>query len=292
MTTTQDYIDQLKIDKQNLVSILNNMGVEANNSETFTSLTPKVGKIVTDPILQDKSVEITENGTTTITADSGYDGLNNVEVTTNVASGGMYAPRKISFSAYMGTELNAETSNLDTSNLTSMANMFSQCFYLTSVDTSNFITNNVTNMYRMFYDCGKLTTPNLTSFDTSNVTLMHEMFYNCTTMKDTLDLSSFNTSKVTNMNSMLYRCGATTIIFGENFDTRNVTDMGSMMFHCGSLANLVIKSPNFVLNANIFTGTSTTVNIYVPDAYVDTYKTRAYWSSKANYIKPLSEWQG
>lgn len=87
MATTQDYINQLKIDKQNLVSMLNDMGVEADNNETFTSLTPKVGKIVTDPILQDKSVEITENGTTTITADSGYNGLNNVEVTTNVAGG-------------------------------------------------------------------------------------------------------------------------------------------------------------------------------------------------------------
>lgn len=95
MATTQDYINQLKIDKQNLVSMLNNMGVEASNDETFTSLTPKVGKIVTDPILQDKSVEITENGTTNIVADSGYNGLNNVEVITNVASsGGGDAPEK------------------------------------------------------------------------------------------------------------------------------------------------------------------------------------------------------
>ena len=37
-------------------------------------------------LLQDKSIEITENGTTTITADSGYDGLNSLEVTTNIES--------------------------------------------------------------------------------------------------------------------------------------------------------------------------------------------------------------
>ena len=86
MATTQDYINQLKIDKQNLVSMLNGMGVEANDNETFTSLTPKVGKIVTDPILQDKTVEITENKTTNIVADNGYNGLNNVEVITNIPS--------------------------------------------------------------------------------------------------------------------------------------------------------------------------------------------------------------
>lgn len=44
--------------------------------------------VYTPPNLQDKTVEITENGTQTITADSGYDGLNEVEVITNVASSG------------------------------------------------------------------------------------------------------------------------------------------------------------------------------------------------------------
>ena len=38
--------------------------------------------------LQDKTIEITENGTTNITADEGYNGLSNVEVVTNVSSGG------------------------------------------------------------------------------------------------------------------------------------------------------------------------------------------------------------
>ena len=87
MVTTQELLDSLKRDKQNLVSMLNNMGVEANDNETFTSLTPKVGKIVSDPVLQDKSITITENGTTNIVADEGYDGLNNVEVTSSISGG-------------------------------------------------------------------------------------------------------------------------------------------------------------------------------------------------------------
>ena len=90
MATTQDYINQLKVDKQNLVTMLNNMGVEATDNETFTSLTPKVGKIVTDPILQDKTITITENGTTNIVADEGFDGLNNVEVITNIETNSDY----------------------------------------------------------------------------------------------------------------------------------------------------------------------------------------------------------
>lgn len=88
MNTTIEYINQLKEDKKNLVNMLNGMGVEASENETFTSLTPKVGKIVTDPILQDKSINITENGTINIVADEGYDGLYNVSVTTNVGGTG------------------------------------------------------------------------------------------------------------------------------------------------------------------------------------------------------------
>lgn len=40
------------------------------------------------PNLQSKSIEITENGTTTIVPDTGYDGLDEVEVVTNVSGGG------------------------------------------------------------------------------------------------------------------------------------------------------------------------------------------------------------
>lgn len=88
MHTTQELLDSLKQDKINLANMLNSMGVEVSENETFTSLTPKVGKIVTKPILQDKTIEITENGIINIVADEGYDGLYNVSVNTNVASSG------------------------------------------------------------------------------------------------------------------------------------------------------------------------------------------------------------
>ena len=69
---------------QSYNSRLNTNNITLDNiMETIDTL-PEAKEVV----LQDKSVEITENGTTTITADSGYDGLNNVEVITNVASSG------------------------------------------------------------------------------------------------------------------------------------------------------------------------------------------------------------
>ena len=41
-----------------------------------------------EPNLQSKSITITENGTQNVTADEGYDGLSDVEVITNVPTGG------------------------------------------------------------------------------------------------------------------------------------------------------------------------------------------------------------
>lgn len=58
------------------------------NKMTLDEIAANMDLIKTDPILQDKSIEITENGTTNIVADEGYDGLNNVDVTVNVASSG------------------------------------------------------------------------------------------------------------------------------------------------------------------------------------------------------------
>ena len=45
-----------------------------------------VGSIA--PNLQDKSINITENGDTTVSADAGYDGLRTVSINTNVSGGG------------------------------------------------------------------------------------------------------------------------------------------------------------------------------------------------------------
>ena len=60
------------------------------------------------PNLESKSVTITENTTTTITPTQGKDGLSSVSVTTNVASGGVSA-KDVNFYDYDGTIINSYT---------------------------------------------------------------------------------------------------------------------------------------------------------------------------------------
>lgn len=203
--------------------------------------------------------------------------------------GGKYAPRylynPISFRSYSGTELDHETSMLDTTNFTDMSymfyycsnltslnlsgfntsnvknmnNMFAYCQALTELDLSNFDTSNVTNMSRMFerlsYNARKTTTLNLSNFDISNVKDISSMFADCSYITE-LDLSSFKTNKITMMSNMFKFCSKLTRIDMRNLDTSNVTYMDQMFFSCSALKYLDIRNFTFdkVTNfSNMFT---------------------------------------
>ena len=131
----------------------------------------------------------------------------------------------------------------NTSNVTNMNYMFTDCSSLTSLDVSGFNTSNVTTMWGMFRDCSSLTSLDLGGFNTSNVTNMRDMFYNCSSLTS-LDLSDFNTSKVTNMNGMFGFCGSLISLDLSSFNTSNVTNMNYMFFYCSSLTSLDLSSFN------------------------------------------------
>ena len=153
----------------------------------------------------------------------------------------------------------------DTSNMTSMDNMFSHCESLASIPQLN--TSNVTNMNSMFLNCKSLTTipqldtskvtdmsymfqncPPLTSIpqlNTSNVTNMNNMFLNC---KSLITIPQLNTSNVTYMKSMFARCNGLTTI--PQLDTSKVTDMSYMFQNCPSLTSIPQLNTSNVTNMN------------------------------------------
>ena len=134
-------------------------------------------------------------------------------------------------------------SMLDTSKVTKMVNMFSQCSSLISLDASSFDTSNVTNMFFMFSNCKALTILDVSGFDTSNVTNMLDMFFNCSSLTS-LDVSTFDTSKVTDMSAMFSSCSSLTSLDLSNFNTSKVTDMNRMFSSCSSLTNVDLSGFN------------------------------------------------
>ena len=132
-----------------------------------------------------------------------------------------------------------DVSGFNTSKVTGMISMFQDCSSLTSLDLSNWNTSKVTSNYCMFYNCESLTTLDLRNFDTSNIIDIFGMFSNCSSLTS-LDVSGFNTSKVTNMSDMFQNCKSLTTLDLSNWNTSKVTSMGSMFFNCYKLSNLTL----------------------------------------------------
>lgn len=199
--------------------------------------------VASQPNLQNKSLTITTNETQTISADSQYDGLGTVEITTNVAgSSALPNGTKFGYSSALPSSLDtSEVTNMqnmfasctsltsvptiDTSNVTNMSGMFTSCQALTSIPTMN--TEKVTDMSRMFYDCNNLTS--VPTMNTSNVTSMSRMFYHCYKIAS---IPSMNTSKVTSMQEMFESCNLLTTL--PALDTSSCTNMTNM-FRYGTI---------------------------------------------------------
>ena len=137
-----------------------------------------------------------------------------------------------------------DLSGLDTSNVTDMSDMFSNCRSLTSLDLSGFDTSNVTDMSYMFSNCWRLTSLDLSGFDTSNVTDMPGMFEECANLTS-LDLSGFDTSNVENIEFMFWKCYLLTSLDLSGFDLSKMAYEGysgsgldGMFEDCGKLRTI------------------------------------------------------
>ena len=119
---------------------------------------------------------------------------------------------------------------------TTTCDWFYSMVRLKSITGMNYLnTSEVTYMDYMFTDCHQLTSLDLSNFNTANVTDMRSMFAGCSGLTS-LDLSSFNTSKVTNMYCM-FNCSSNlrTIYVSDAWNTDAVTSSAGMFLDCTNL---------------------------------------------------------
>ena len=178
----------------------------------YNGLTEVRINAIPSPMLQNKSVEITENGTTNVAPDTGYDGLSSVAITTNVQTpseynakmmtpfiGGSITSSRCKALTYL-KDLGTIDMSVFTGNYKSYADgFFAECYNLKSVILTN--TSNMTSIAGMFLNCWEL--ENAPLFDTTRAINISSMFSGCSKLKN---VPVYITSSVTNMQNMFLYC--------------------------------------------------------------------------------------
>ena len=191
----------------------------------------------------------------------------------HVAANGVIAPNSNAsgmFQSFGNLETIDFGNCFDTSAVTNMSQMFSDCQSLTSLDLTAFNTSSVTNMSSMFSNCNNLIDLDISSFDTRNVTSMRSMFNSCRNLAS-LDVSNFDTQNVTSMRSMFNSCSSLVNLDLSGFDTSCVTYMDGMFSQCRSLASLDLsgfEASNVWTTYEMFSRCSSLKNLTCSDSKI------------------------
>lgn len=220
---------------------------------------------------QDKTVDIVENGTLEVIADSGFTGLGTVSVNVNVpSSGGGTTPSSpkwtghadveglkaigwtdedIAYYQENGVNWNEEDDEyhkvsddnkalyevLTADNISTYKD---RIVYLPKIDTSN-----KDSLSGIFQTCYALVS--IPMLDTSNATNFSSMFKNCYSL---ISIPQLDTSKATTLNSMFYGCRS--IVHIPLLNTSSVTNTGSLFYGCFSLTSIPPLDLSSVVNAD------------------------------------------
>ena len=138
---------------------------------------------------------------------------------------------------------NENISAWNTSNVTDMNHMFYQSDAFTG-DLSNWNVSNVKNMASMFYGTEETLTLNLSNWDVGNVTNFNTMFFGSKVDLNSTTFANWNVSKATNFNTMFMYTNFNEDI--SNWDVANVNNFGRMFNNAQSfnqdLSSWQIKS--------------------------------------------------
>ena len=164
----------------------------------------------------------------------------------------LYAPKTCKGMFQGFTSLISITFNnlLNTSDTTTLQNIFMESSSLTEIDLSSFKTENVEDMRGMFRNCTALTSVNLTNFNFENVMYMTSFFSGCSNLTTIISNGFKTSSKLVIINGMFRNCSSLTSVDISQLQLSTTTTTTIMMqgvfSGCSSLTEIDMSSCNFV----------------------------------------------
>ena len=194
----------------------------------------------------------------------------------------LYAPKTCKGMFQGFTSLTSITFNnlLNTSDTTTLQNIFMESSSLTEIDLSSFKTENVEDMRGMFRNCTALTSVNLTNFNFENVMYMTSFFSGCSNLTTIISNGFKTSSKLVIINGMFRNCSSLTSVDISQLQLSTTTTimMQGVFSGCSSLTEIDMSNCNFVKVV------STTDNELMMDNLIDGCTNLTMF--KAPYGKP------
>lgn len=229
MATTQDYINQLKTDKQTLKTNLIDKGVEVLDTDTFTEMSTKVADITGNDITDFMEIE---------TAPQYY--IENIYPNTGLLS----ILKEIPAIKWTGKYTNSSGYNY------SLSNYFLGAKNLRIIDISNFENiDKVESMSMMFYDCEKLEEViNINKQDYTSLKYIKEIFNRCISLKNVNNFfQKINNNTIVQCSGMCSDCWSLTgtITIPKNFFNSQSSGVNliQIFFRCKNCKKIEILSP-------------------------------------------------
>lgn len=209
------------VSRQAMQDIADAIRTKNGSEETYkpSEMADAIRNLSSNANLQDKQVTITENGTTTIVADEGYEGLSSVEVNTNVID------EALNFSSIGYDEFDSDNIRriLQTNKIYSEGIIPSPVPKTLNFQNNNVLmffpkinTSNVTSLNMSFYGCQRLLYINI---DSSNVTNMRACFYNGRNLEECYFTSI---GKVTNIELAFNICNVLRVLHFTDWKQLNI----------------------------------------------------------------------
>lgn len=225
----------------NLTNIANAIRTKGGTSELIkpSEMATAITNLPSGGILQTKSVNINDNGTQSIIADTGYEGLEQVNVTTNIQG-----------------EISGITSITIENNVTSVKDLslpyVTNASYLFQNHTSLITTSNLTfsselsDIRYMYQGCSNLKQASKMLYD--NLTNISTLFSGCVNLEEVPEFG--NTSEVTNMANLFRDCAKIKSV--PYFNTPIVQYMQNFIRGCTLLTDFPYLNIPSVTNLSSF----------------------------------------
>ena len=195
MSTTIEKLNKILQTKEAIRTAINNKGVIVTETDTFASYSTAIDNI--------------QNG----------GGDNPLQYIIDNKDGDGNPSCYSLFSSYKGSSLDNVINKIDTSNVTDMSHMFSNCSNLTTI--LQLDTSSCTNMSYMFDQCRNLI--KVPQLNTSSCTNLRASFINCSALQ-TIDITHMNITIADYIISFAYGCYSLRKFIVRNMDTIPILD--------------------------------------------------------------------